>query len=337
MGIRSLTSLIKQKSPNSIQTTSLYTLKDKKVAIDASIFLYKSLANVRSNGDYLRNKDGKVVSHIIGILNKTIQYITLGITPIYIFDGKPPLEKKFVLDERNKKANESKILSEQSTSLEEKHKHEKNSIRIKKHHIDDLKQLFDFMGVSYIHPDGEAEAYASELCRIGYVDYVVTEDMDTLVYGCPRMIRNCLDKSIKRKDVVSIIDLDVILTDFNMNMKEFIDMCIICGCDYCTTIPKVGTVRAYNYIHKYKTIDSFIDSKQCSTIPQEFIDNFQKARELFDIFKQKIQIDDIPIHNSTYQFNEFQSYLLDECGLSEKKITVICNKLNNSKKLKYYQ
>ena len=81
------------------------------------------------------------------------------------------------------------------------------------------------MGISYIHPDGEA-SYASELCRIGYVDYVVTEDMDSLVFGCPNMIRTCLDKSIKRNDVVSIINLETILKEFNMNMEEFTDMCI---------------------------------------------------------------------------------------------------------------
>ena len=96
MGIKSLTSLIKSKSPNSIQTVSLYTLKEKKVAIDTNIFLYKSLANVRSNGDYLRNKEGKVVSHIVGMFNNAVKYLSLGIKPIYVFDGKPPIEKKEV-------------------------------------------------------------------------------------------------------------------------------------------------------------------------------------------------------------------------------------------------
>ena len=97
MGIHSLTSLIKSKSPNSIETTALYTLRNKKVAIDTSIFLYKSLANIRSHGNYIRNKEGKIISHIIGIFNKTIQYLSFGIKPIYIFDGKPPLEKKEIL------------------------------------------------------------------------------------------------------------------------------------------------------------------------------------------------------------------------------------------------
>ena len=40
----------------------LYTLKNKRVAIDTSIFLYKSLINVRYNGDYLKNKEGKILS-----------------------------------------------------------------------------------------------------------------------------------------------------------------------------------------------------------------------------------------------------------------------------------
>ena len=327
MGIKSLTSLIKSKSPGAIETIALYTLKDKKVAIDTSIFLYKSLANVRSNGEYLRNKDGEVVSHIIGLFNKTIQYLSLGIVPIYIFDGKPPIEKREILDERNKKATESKLLSEKSSTIEEKQKHEKNSIRIKKHHIDDLKKLFTMMGVSYIHPDGEAEAYASELCRKGVVDYVVTEDMDTLVHGCPLMIRSCLDKSIKRNDVVSVINLETILTDFQMTMPEFIDMCILCGCDYCPTIPKVGTVRSYNYIHTHKTIEKFIESGKCANIPKEFIDRYSSARKLFHIFEDKIDVNNIDICSSIYNKEMLSDYLVNGCSMNEKRVAKSLTKI----------
>ena len=42
MGIKGLTGLIKKTSPNSIQHVGLYTMKDKRIAIDTSIFLYKS-------------------------------------------------------------------------------------------------------------------------------------------------------------------------------------------------------------------------------------------------------------------------------------------------------
>ena len=50
--------------------------------------------------------------------------------------------------------------------------------------VDEVKRLLNLMGISYIHPNvGEGEAYASELCRMGYVNYVLTEDMDTMAYG----------------------------------------------------------------------------------------------------------------------------------------------------------
>ena len=56
-----------------------------------------------------------------------------------------------------------------------------------------LKYLLKLLGIPYINSDGEAEALANQLCRIGYVDYVLSEDMDTMVYGCPKLIRNCID------------------------------------------------------------------------------------------------------------------------------------------------
>ena len=67
---------------------------------------------------------------------------------------------------------------------------------------------------------------SSEMCRQGMVDYVVTEDMDILAFGCPRMIRTCLDKSISRSDVISVINLDSILENFNLSYEQFVDMCI---------------------------------------------------------------------------------------------------------------
>lgn len=319
MGIKSLTTLIQKKSPESIETLSLYKIKDKKVAIDTSIFLYKSLANVRTNGDYLRNNDGKIVSHIVGMYNNAIKYLSMGITPIYIFDGKPPIEKKEVLEERKKKADESKELSEKSLTIEEKNKHEKNSIRVKSHHINDIKKLFDLMGIDYIHPEGEAEAYASELCRIRYVDYVVTDDMDTLVFGCPRMIRNCIDKSIKRKDVISVISLDKVLNGFNMNMKEFTDMCILCGCDYCPTIAGVGSVRSFNYIQKYKTIESLIESGKVN-ITEEFKSRYDLSRKLFNIFRDKIIIEEINLNKSEYDKEKLVEYLVNDCSMNKSRI-----------------
>ena len=325
MGIKGLTGLIKKTSPDSIQHIGLYTMKEKRVAIDTSIFLYKSLINVRSKGDYLRNKDGKVVSHIQGLYYKTNQLLSFGITPIYIFDGKPPPEKSQTIKERVKKADECKAKMAVTTDKKEKQNLEKGTIRIKKEYIDDLKRLFDSMGVSYIHPDGEAEAYASELCKIGFVDAVMTEDMDTLSYGCPQLVRGCIDKSIKRPEVITTFNFEKILEDFQMTHDEFIDMCILCGCDYCPTIPKVGPVRAMKFIQKYKTIENYLDSEKVEN--EEFKSKYEASRGLFKIFKDKIDLENLPIHTSEYDSEKIYQYLVHECSMNEKRIQNSMKKL----------
>jgi flap endonuclease-1 len=183
------------------------------------------------------------------------------------------------------------------------------------------------MGISYIHPEGEAEAYAGELCRIGYVDAVITEDMDTLVYETPLMIRSCIDKSIKNNDYISIFNLSQILKDFDMNIAQFTDLCILCGCDYCPTIPKIGTARAFQNIKKYDSIEKMIESNNIKNIPQEFKDKYKNSRELFKYFNGKIDINNIPIFNSKVNFDKLESYLINDCNISYNRVQSSLNKI----------
>jgi flap endonuclease-1 len=318
MGIKGLTNLIRENSPNSIKHEGLYTLKDKKLAIDTSIFLYKSLTNVRYKGDYLRNGHGKPVSHIVGILNKTVKFLSLGITPIYIFDGKPPDEKRECLDERNRKSKECIQKMENATG-KEKLDLEKASVRITKNHIEDLKHLFHLMGVSYIQVDGEAESYAAEMCRMGLVDAVVTEDMDTLVYGCPIVIRDCIDRTIKRPDVITTFNYQQILTDMGLTPDQFSDMCILCGCDYCPTIPKIGTKRAYQHIKQFGTIEKIIETHRFD-VSEQFLKRYVRSRDLFKIFREKIDPKEYPIVESSLKSEELYSYLVSDCSMSTTKV-----------------
>ena len=324
MGIKNLTQLIKSKAPDAIQTEGMYSLKDKTIAIDASILIYKSLANVRHNQSYLTNKDGKVVSHIIGLFHKTIQFLSFGIKPIYIFDGKPPPEKKAVIMERNKKAHASKLLMEQTDVLEEKHKLEKSTIRINKEHVNDLKQLFTLMGVPFIQPDGEAETYAAHLCKTNQVYGVYSEDMDTLSFGSPILIRNCIDRSIKRKDALSVFSLKDILEGFNMNYEQFVEVCILCGCDYCETISKIGNVRAFQAIEKHNSLEAFLATLEPTLIPPDYLQKSNKAKELFinysfpDYNRESPPLDTVNL----------TKYLVDDCGMALNRVQNALKKIN---------
>ena len=61
MGIKQLTKLIKDKSPDSIQTEQYHNLSGKRVAIDASLIMYQCLLNIRNNkGEQFTNNNNKV-------------------------------------------------------------------------------------------------------------------------------------------------------------------------------------------------------------------------------------------------------------------------------------
>ena len=79
MGIKNLTSIIKHNAPNGISKVHLSEYRGRVIAIDTSIYLYKYMYN----GNYLNN----FVKQILRLLRNNI-------TPLYIFDGKPPEQKK---------------------------------------------------------------------------------------------------------------------------------------------------------------------------------------------------------------------------------------------------
>lgn len=125
------------------------------------------------------------------------------------------------------------------------------SIRITKEMMIDAKKLVQLMGVPYIDAPGEAEAQCAEMAKMGLAFGTATEDMDALTFGSKFLIRGFNSK----KEPVTQVDLSQVLKGFGMSMDEFIDLCIMCGCDYTVTIGGVGPVRAFKLIEENRTIE----------------------------------------------------------------------------------
>lgn len=330
MGIKSLTQTIKKNSPNTITNENLYKLSGKKVAVDASLVIYQQLHKGPS-GKLFTNSKGKVTNHITGLFYKIMNYISLNIEMIFVFDGKPPENKQLCINERKEKSKKALEKAETCQNEEEKLKLKKASMRITGEMINDVKKLLNLLGISYIHPEGEAEAYASELCRMGYVDYVLTEDMDTMVYGCPRIIRNCVDKNLKRKDIVSIFTYEKLLSDLEISEDKFIEFCILCGCDYCPSVPKVGNITALKLIKKHTDINDIIENTSYD-FPEGYLDTFNAAKENFFIFKDKINSDDIKLVISEVDIDGLRDFLISDIEMSDKRVQNSLKKFHNNYK-----
>lgn len=64
---------------------------------------------------------------------------------------------------------------------------------------------------------------------------IATEDMDSLTFATPRLIRN-LCTPVAQKVPINEYDYEKVLEGLKLSQDQFIDFCILCGCDYCGSI-----------------------------------------------------------------------------------------------------
>tara|TARA_Y100000389_G_scaffold94844_2_gene91494 strand:+ start:17042 stop:17989 length:948 start_codon:yes stop_codon:yes gene_type:complete len=253
MGIRGLNALIKKHSPNSITQNDIGKYYGKIIAIDCSILLYKFKYACKAEN-----------SHLVGIANRVKFYVMNGILPVFIFDGVPPEAKNITLEKRQ--AIKQKIYTRLDELKEKvpKSQEEENEINIeieklqsqiiivKKYHIDQCKEFLEKSGIPYCTAPNDAEKYCAFLQKNNLVDYTVTDDSDALTFGCSHVLKTSINKQITE------INLEKLLEDIDMSLDNFVDYCILSGCDYTESIPLIGPVTAYNIIKKHKCIENAI-------------------------------------------------------------------------------
>ncbi len=174
--------------------------------------------------------------------------------PLYVFDGKPPQMKRAELEERRKKREEARIdldAAKEAGDQEDIDKFTKRLVSVSKEHGEECKRLLNLMGMPIVNAPCEAEAQCAELCKAGRVYCTATEDADALTFGTPLLVRH-LNISEARKVPVVEISLDRVLSGMQLSMPQFIDLCILCGCDYTDKIKGIGPKTALELILKYE-------------------------------------------------------------------------------------
>ncbi|ODV91176.1 hypothetical protein CANCADRAFT_57501 [Tortispora caseinolytica NRRL Y-17796] len=286
MGIKGLNRLISEHAPNAIKTGEMKQFAGRKVAIDASMSLYQFLINVRQqDGSQLTNEAGETTSHLVGLFSRTVRMVSNGLKPLYVFDGKPPVLKSQELGKRLAKRQEAEKAAEDATKegkVEDYDKFARRTVKVTREQNEEAKELLRLMGIPYIEAPCEAEAQCAELARSGKVYAAASEDMDTLCFGAPVLLRH-LTFSEQKKVPVTELFLDKALRGLDMDMDTFVDLCILLGCDYLDTIPGIGPVTALKLLREHKNLEGVIEhlksSSSKSKVPEDW--PYQDARELF--------------------------------------------------------
>ncbi|WUR04777.1 flap endonuclease 1 (FEN1) [Vairimorpha necatrix] len=321
MGIKQLSAVLKENCKKGIKEKPVASYTFKKIAIDISNFIYQFLIAVRSSGNPLGYGDIPT-SHLIGMFYRTLRIVESGIIPIFIFDGKPPELKIYELKkrkEKREKADEELKIAEELENKIEIEKQTKRKIKVTDEHVKDCKKLLDLLKIPYLTAPSEAEAFCAYLCKQKIVHAVATEDMDTLPFGGLKLLRNFSAGVTKNQKIIEY-NLEELLKDLDMNLDEFIDLCILLGCDYTESCKGIGPKKSLIFIKKYKNIENIFKNEK---IEKNELFNFEKAREIFkELSSIEVDIDEreMNIKWDEIDMKEIKKYLVEEKGFEEKRV-----------------
>jgi len=334
MGITGLTKLLGDNAPASMRESEIKSYFGRKVAIDASMSIYQFLIGVRQgqDGSMLTNEDGETTSHLMGMFYRTIRMVEYGIKPCYVFDGKPPDMKSGELAKRKEGRDKAQKELDKATEAGDEEnvtKFSKRLVKVTKEHNEECKELLKFMGIPYVDAPCEAEAQCAALVKAGKCFATGTEDMDSLTFGSNVVLRH-LTFSEARKLPIKEYNLARIHTDLGLTHDEFIDLCILMGCDYCDSIKGIGPKKAIDLIKKHRSIEEIIkhiDQKKYQ-VPEDWM--FKEARRLF----QEPEVTDpatIDLQWTGPDEEKLVEYMVEKKGFAEDRIRNGAKKLSKAK------
>lgn len=274
------------KSPVELQN-----LAGKSIAIDAYNALYQFLAIIRQpDGTPLKDRAGRVTSHLSGLLYRTSNLGEMGINVAYIFDGSPPALKAVEIKRRMRVKQEATVKYEQALAagkIEEARTYAQATSRLRDYMEEDSKRLLTLMGIPWVQAPSEGEAQAAYLTKRGVTDFCASQDYDSLLFGAPLLIRN-LTISGRRKlpnkpvyiDVApELVELRKVLAELEISYEQLVDIGILVGTDYNPEgVRGIGPKTALKLIKEHGSLEQLV---QTTLKTEEFPVDPRRIRSIF--------------------------------------------------------
>jgi 5'-3' exonuclease len=317
MGIRNLNRYLKESCPDSIRCINLVELSGKRIAVDISIYLYRYEA------------ENALLENMYVMLSIFRHY---NIIPIFIFDGKPPPEKKELLNKRKEEREDAQEEYEKLKKLLETNneynykqdiitsmdKLKRQIVQMNKEKIEKVKALIRAYGATYYDAPGEADELCALLVIKKKVWACLSEDMDLFVYGCTRVLRYF---SLIGHTVV-LYYTKGILEELDMTQKEFKEVCILSGTDYNIDADgnneKVNLTQTFKYFRKFKINNPTDDFYEWLSINTEYISDIKLLKNINTMFNldanhEKLALfNKIKIEKGPIKQNEIENIMKEE-------------------------
>ena len=315
--------------------TNLESFTSKIVAIDAYNAIYQFLSIIRGpDGLPLTDYNGKITSHISGLFYRNINFLSLGIKPVYVFDGRPPSLKSAEIQRRKQVKKDATIKYEKAISegnyVEAKKFAQQTSV-LRDDMVDESKKLLDLFGIPWIQAPSEGEATAAQMTISGQAYASASQDFDSLLFGAKKLVRNFTNsgkrKLPNRNTTIEIepeiIQLDKTLSSLGVTREQLVDIGILIGTDFNPDgFERIGPKTALKMIK---------DNGSLENVPQiqeklEEID-YKQIRDIF-LNPQVADVSEIKFGNVDY--SGVVNYLTKERSFSLDRVDTSLNRLKKA-------
>ena len=266
---------------------SIEELSGQRIAIDGYNVLYQFLTSIRqADGSLLSDSEGRVTSHLSGILFRFSNLVANGLRICIVFDGKPPLLKRDLLEERRQRKIKAQIEWEaalEAGDMETARTKAQQTTRLDSKMIEESKKLLDLLGIPWIQAPSEGEAQVAHLLSTGKVDYGASQDFDTVLFGASKVVRNLtlsgrrkLPKQQKWVEVSpEIIEVEKSFEVLGLTREQLVDVAILMGTDFNNGIDGIGPKKGLKLLQECSNAE-----KALERIGKK-IDNLDEIRSLF--------------------------------------------------------
>ncbi len=321
------------------EKTNLESFASKVVAIDAYNAIYQFLSIIRGpEGLPLTDSKGRVTSHISGLFYRNINFLSIGIKPVYVFDGKPPSLKSAEIERRKQIKKDATIKFEKALSegkYEEAKKYAQQTSSMRDEMVEDSKHILNLFGIPFIQAPSEGEATAAHLTRTGQAYASASQDFDSLLFGAKKLVRNFTNsgrrKLPNRNTTIEIepeiIDLEKTLTELAVTREQLVDIGILIGTDFNPSgFERIGPKTALKIIKEHGKLEN---------VPQiqeklEEID-YKQIRQIF--LEPKVDTAS-KIEFGEIDFQGITNYLSSERNFSLDRVETSLNRLKKAKEKK---
>ncbi|HIG33929.1 MAG TPA: flap structure-specific endonuclease [Candidatus Poseidoniales archaeon] len=316
-------------SPESIE---LSDLSGQRIAIDVFLNSYQFITSMTGPDGKPLSFDGKPVAHLMGFLDRATVMISEGIDPVFVFDGKPHDLKRKTLDgrrERKIKAASRWEAAVDAGDMEAAKKLGPQTAEYTPDMVQETKDLFDLMGVSWVEAPMEAEGAAAVMCSRGDVAAVASQDWDTLLYGSPVMVRNLTSHGTRRFGRVMSAEKIVLsdtLQSHGITREQLVDLGIMVGTDFHPGIKGIGPKTGLKLMKKHGTMEAVAEAKGF-----ELPEDLEGIRSLF----MEHPVGDEPLPEAQRAVEEdLRSFLQVRRGFSDRRLNRAVNRLADAGRLR---